>query len=239
MREQNKNTGFIRQPWITNSIKKWGELIEVGAFNIASVNSILNENLSLWEENTSRQTAFRVHKDTKNIILYWSEDNIDHINGEIQVHKENCILFEDVIADVKNALQIIFSFKNMKIYKMTLVGLPSGGIILPHIDTAIPLRCVHRIHIPVVTHPDIKVCIANKEFHLEAGKIYNFNNTLLHSVKNPSDIMRIHIIVDVQDEDIYVERMNQIISYIPQQAKAKMKQKKGSGTTVIDDIYRG
>ena len=235
MRKQKRRKNPKDQPWIKNSIKEWGSLTELGTLNIDSVKEILHEKAFLWDENTSRQKSFKVHQFTKNIILYWSEDNIGNINGEVQYHEKNCEIFQDCISDIKSILQGIYLFEKMKIYKLALVGLVPNGIIRPHIDTAIPLRCVNRIHIPIITHPHIKTYIDHKEYHLEAGKIYNFNNTLLHSVKNTSDLMRVHIIVDVQDENVYVEKMNSVISQIPTHVQNRMIQRVGSGTTVLND----
>ena len=37
---------------------------------------------------------------------------------------------------------------------------------------------------------------------METGKIYNFNNTLSHSVVNNSDMERVHLIIDYVDQKV-------------------------------------
>ena len=53
-----------------------------------------------------------------------------------------------------------------------------------------------RIHIPVVTHPDITLSNNGDELHMEKGKVYMIDHTKEHSVVNPTDCERIHIVID-------------------------------------------
>jgi hypothetical protein len=53
-----------------------------------------------------------------------------------------------------------------------------------------------RIHIPVVTHPDITLSNNGDELHMERGKVYMIDHTKEHSVANPTDCERIHIVID-------------------------------------------
>jgi len=58
-----------------------------------------------------------------------------------------------------------------------------------------------RIHIPIVTHPDIKLYNGGDELHMEAGKVYMIDHTIEHSVDNPTDCERIHLVVDWKTND--------------------------------------
>jgi hypothetical protein len=53
-----------------------------------------------------------------------------------------------------------------------------------------------RIHIPIITHPDIKLYNGGDEIHMEAGKVYMIDHTIEHSVVNPTDCERIHLVID-------------------------------------------
>ena len=53
-----------------------------------------------------------------------------------------------------------------------------------------------RIHIPIVTHPDIKLYNGGDEIHMESGKVYMIDHTIEHSVDNPTDCERIHLVID-------------------------------------------
>lgn len=59
-----------------------------------------------------------------------------------------------------------------------------------------------RFHIPIVTHPDIQLHTVDlggkaSSTHLEPWKCYYLDTRLPHAVTNPTDVERIHLVVDV------------------------------------------
>jgi hypothetical protein len=78
--------------------------------------------------------------------------------------------------------------------------LPPGKIIAPHFDRGI-LAEIHRLHVPLVTHPGVKFFIENEQFFLEEGYLYELNNVKSHSVRNTSNVMRIHLLIDMISKD--------------------------------------
>ena len=111
-------------------------------------------------------------------------------------------------------MQEIFKFEKLRIGKFTLAGLTPKGKVLMHTDSSPNLRSTHRMHIPIITNPDVEVYIGFKKFYMEEGMIYEFNNTFPHWVDNNSDEMRVHAIFDVVDEDIYKDKFKKITEYI-------------------------
>ena len=87
-------------------------------------------------------------------------------------------------------------FSNCDVMRIQLAELPPGQIIAPHYDAGI-LALIHRLHIPLVTHPAVKFIISGKTFYLKEGVLYDLNNVVTHSVENNSDVMRIHILIDM------------------------------------------
>jgi aspartyl/asparaginyl beta-hydroxylase (cupin superfamily) len=53
-----------------------------------------------------------------------------------------------------------------------------------------------RIHIPITTHPDIIFRNNGDEVNMEVGKVYLVDHSKPHSVDNPTDYERIHIMLD-------------------------------------------
>ncbi len=82
-----------------------------------------------------------------------------------------------------------------------LAELPPGGIIEPHTDSRI-LAMVHRLHVPLVTHEDVRFIIDGGEFYLKPDTLYDLNNVMTHSVVNKSDVMRIHLLVDMMPHSL-------------------------------------
>ena len=82
--------------------------------------------------------------------------------------------------------------------------LKAGEEIKPHLD--INTDKAVRIHIPLITHPDVVVGTKGKkrtlEQHMPAdGSVWFLNQAYEHWVKNPSDIDRVHLVVVVTGQD--------------------------------------
>jgi len=82
------------------------------------------------------------------------------------------------------------------VMRVQLAELPPGQIIAPHKDVGI-LALIHRMHIPIITHHDVKFIIDNQLFVLEEGVLYDLNNAVMHSVVNKSLVNRFHLLVDL------------------------------------------
>lgn len=90
-----------------------------------------------------------------------------------------------------------------------------------HIDPRMFHRYSKRVHLPLTTNNDCFLDIEKNSFHLERGKLYEFNNLKLHRSKNLGTINRVHIIVDIIDLDtltkckkIFAERFYSKVNYL-------------------------
>ena len=81
-----------------------------------------------------------------------------------------------------------------------ILKLEKGGNIAPHIDYIHPSsRSKVRCHIPLVSqHPTIYMTIDERNYFLEPGNLYMTDVSKRHSVRNNSNIDRIHIVVDLE-----------------------------------------
>lgn len=53
-----------------------------------------------------------------------------------------------------------------------------------------------RLHIPIVTHPDVRFFCGEDSVHMAEGEAWIFDNWRLHRVANPVDAQRIHLVAD-------------------------------------------
>ena len=53
-----------------------------------------------------------------------------------------------------------------------------------------------RLHIPIVTHPDVRFFCGNEVVHMAQGETWIFDNWRLHRIENPVDAERIHLVAD-------------------------------------------
>ena len=82
--------------------------------------------------------------------------------------------------------------------------MPKQGI-APHIDDWMPNEINwRRFHIPLISHPDIKMRWPNDniELHLAPGYLYEVRYDRLHEVVNPTEFERIHIQIDQENATI-------------------------------------
>jgi len=72
-----------------------------------------------------------------------------------------------------------------------------------HIDRGSSHKLVHKIHVPLISAPDIEIIVDKQSFYLEPGQAYEVNNLQRHGVSNPTNIDRTHFIFEVFDSSEY------------------------------------
>lgn len=80
--------------------------------------------------------------------------------------------------------------------RVQLARMPPGCEIAPHTDMSLILMATHRLHIPVITSVDVDFVVAGEKVLMTAGKLYELNNRVEHSVLNRGNAARIHLIID-------------------------------------------
>lgn len=80
-----------------------------------------------------------------------------------------------------------------------LLFLPPGGHIKDHFDFHTNFQFgLLRLHIPILTHPDVAFVIEGQRMNWKAGDLWYGDFSRVHSVKNDSQIVRVHMVMDVQ-----------------------------------------
>jgi len=74
--------------------------------------------------------------------------------------------------------------------------LQPGAVVPPHCDINYHWINRTRIHIPVITHPDVQFICDGQQVHMAAGDAWIFDNWRQHTVQNNSNITRIHLVAD-------------------------------------------
>lgn len=75
--------------------------------------------------------------------------------------------------------------------------LAAGADVPPHSDGNYTWRKRVRVHIPIITHPDITFSsVGNIDVHMAAGEAWTFDNWRQHAVYNRSTVDRIHLVID-------------------------------------------
>lgn len=83
-----------------------------------------------------------------------------------------------------------------------LSSLPPGVHIGEHCDTYHDFRYGQvRLHVPVVTHPDVLFMVAGERCEWKEGELWYGDFSRLHRVENNSPINRIHLVIDAAIND--------------------------------------
>jgi hypothetical protein len=82
-----------------------------------------------------------------------------------------------------------------RIIRAMAAKLLAGGRINLHKDAHPSFAAAHRIHVPLVTNPDVDFVIRGKSHYLEEGIAYEVSNLDYHAVTNRG-ADRIHFIFD-------------------------------------------
>ncbi len=85
---------------------------------------------------------------------------------------------------------------NIVIGRSRLMRLAPGASVSQHTDSHYFWRNHLRIHIPIVTDPNVVFYCGKEMVHMAGGESWTFNNWLSHSVENRSDNARIHLVID-------------------------------------------
>ncbi|MGD9584443.1 MAG: aspartyl/asparaginyl beta-hydroxylase domain-containing protein [Lysobacterales bacterium] len=139
---------------------------------------------------SGREKQFHAHRHTQSIIL--ASDNFKHLPPTWFPAFSR---FESVLQPVLNVIAGFYGGDGA-VLRVLLVRLSGGEAIDPHVDEGMSLLHCHRIHVPIITHPEVSFCVGGEKRHLAAGEIWEINNATVHYVENFSAHDRVHLIVD-------------------------------------------
>ena len=97
--------------------------------------------------------------------------------------------------------------------RVRLMKLEAGTIIAKHtdkVDKDIKSGKIVRLHVPVITNKNVKMFSWLKgglaEFHMAKGECWWLDVSLPHKVENNSETDRVHLVVDIYNNDTIKER---------------------------------
>jgi hypothetical protein len=77
-----------------------------------------------------------------------------------------------------------------------LLRLDAGAGVPEHADINYHWFYRVRVHIPIVTRPEVQFHCGGEAVHMQAGEAWLFDNWRLHRVENPTSDARIHLVAD-------------------------------------------
>ena len=132
-------------------------------------------------------------KDSTSALPVYRDHGVD--NTELQE------LFASELAHIYKLISDFFVGEDHVPLRVQLVKLPGRRNVFPHIDPGHIFNVSRRIHIPIITNPDVHFFVNLAKIPMEEGTLFEINNQAIHCVFNQSDLDRVHLIVDWGHKD--------------------------------------
>jgi hypothetical protein len=149
----------------------------------------------IWDVADDRQSKYAVHTETRTIVFKWLENG--WVPGTRPIVKDYDYAPKPLLLQVSAVASKLAAHYRGQVVKLMLAELKPGGNIRPHTDVAPALFMSHRCHLPIVTDAAVDFSIDEVVYKLQEGKVYEFDNTRLHSVANRGATTRVHLICDI------------------------------------------
>ncbi len=167
--------------------------VALGKFDCDALTArVLALDEAAWRCDPRRQQNYDVHAETQSIILLfckgWPKIQIERGPGWDQLAAEAVPVMEEIVHRHYPP--------GGTMLRAMMARLPPGGRISRHKDEHPSFALASRIHVPLVTNPDVEFVIGNERFHTRAHQAFELNNLLYHQVTNSGACHRIHFIFD-------------------------------------------
>lgn len=157
---------------------------------------VLDESDWYTQHTTERQQKYKVHSQVLTIPLMSGNNAVEAPIDEVSPKTE--FFDKYYIPEVFDTLRDVLKrdLGDGFYLRIIMANLPSGASIPTHPDIGRSLLENARIHVPLITHPDVTFTVDGIAYHPEVGGVYELDNRLRHGVVNNSPINRVHIIAD-------------------------------------------
>ena len=154
---------------------------------------------AFWDEqNAQKPNRFEALETTRHIVFRFLPDFIDWRDSrDLPLWEEWRGLLEPILA----AATAPYGYVRGVFPRVMLARMSAGGSIKPHRDKGPAAQWPHKIHVPLVTNPDVRFFTGGAFHNFEEGEAVEVNNMGLHSVDNRGPTDRIHLIFEYYDAD--------------------------------------
>ncbi|ETW00999.1 hypothetical protein H310_06635 [Aphanomyces invadans] len=145
------------------------------------------------KHNVSLRRPFHDKVGVNKIICIFSDNHLEHV-----YMLPEWTHWQPLVAPIFEHLQIPLD----RVVRCLFARMPPKTLIPPHHDNGPWVARTHRIHVPLVTYPEVEFKSGRDEASMEryafnVGTVVELNNAAKHSVYNGASDWRIHMIFDV------------------------------------------
>ena len=160
---------------------------------------------ALWDADEHIRRQLTTNRPTRAIFLYHSDPRVQPAPGLAQSDVRRCRgwdWFGPAVEPIIDQIRTHYAPGSV-VVMCQIANLRPGGRIALHFDAA-PLLCAsHRIHVPLITWPEVTFHIDGAAHHFEPGVAFELNNQRLHEVHHAGTEERLHLILDLLPADFH------------------------------------
>jgi len=109
--------------------------------------------------------------------------------------------WRSLLEPVLEAATAPYGYARAAFPRVMLARMAPGGVIRPHFDSNLAAKWPHKIHVPLLTNPDVTFFLNRVPHHFAEGEAVEVNNMGPHAVENRGSTDRIHLIFEYYDLD--------------------------------------
>jgi len=180
--------------------RKTRSIRNLGKIDIAALRErVLEVPEALWEaEDASKPNRFAELDTTRHIVFRFVPNFLDWRNAyDRPLMADWRPLLDPVLAQAVAP----YGYERGDYPRIMLARMAPGGVIQPHRDANPAAKWPHKVHIALVTNPDVTFFVDGVGYTFEEGEAVEVNNMSVHAVENRSDFDRIHLIFEYFDLD--------------------------------------
>lgn len=130
----------------------------------------------------------------KAVSLYAANGNEQNIFAHLQDQSSIC---ETPLMKACSYFREVLDFFKFPILSVRLLRLEVGAEIKPHTDHELGYEDGQfRLHIPIITNPDIEFILDGERLTMLPGQCWYTNVNFVHSVANRGAVDRVHLVID-------------------------------------------
>lgn len=154
----------------------------------------------VWdEEDAKKPNRFDTLDKTQHIIFRMVSSNfIDWRGAE---DRPLWAPWRPLLQPVMDAATAPYGYARGTFPRVMLARMAPGGVIRPHFDSNLAAKWPHKIHVPLLTNPNVTFFVNQVPHHFAEGEAVEVNNMGPHAVRNEGSTDRIHLIFEYYDLD--------------------------------------
>jgi hypothetical protein len=170
---------------------------EYGVIDTSSLVSLINniEHSDIWNQG-DRSKVYKLHVHTRSLSFIWTPNL--YSEDVFYIFNNTKLLNSPIGIKIQKLCDKVTELCEGTIIKAALVRMCPGGSIPLHRDGPHESWTqAHRLHLPIITEPEVLFNYTDCSYHLKTNVLTEVNNQVPHGVTHNGTKDRYHLLLDV------------------------------------------